>query len=294
MTDRKACVRCERQIDGLAKTCVYCNWDQNEAAPARVDAPAAAAPTDDAGRASARPRFHLPRNRIVLAIGGAAILVIAFVVGSLVHGFEPSEVKTTTAVTTTEVPKRSEPAPKANIDLVADGGSAPGDQPITSAPQVTASDEYQRDDATALASTDYAQLAQRARAAQPQAQPGFVDPRTVGATTSAAAGAAAGAAPPVRDVPMASSAAPRRVTRTEPIPVYQPVPSLHVGNASTRLYLTVGSDGRVKDIDITKPIPGETPRLIGAVQNWRFRPATENGVPVAARFSVDITFHDHE
>ncbi len=73
------------------------------------------------------------------------------------------------------------------------------------------------------------------------------------------------------------------------------MPSINVGgNATARLLLTVGADGRVKDIDIARAIPGDTARLIGAVQEWRFRPATENGVPVASRFSVDITFHGNE
>jgi hypothetical protein len=34
--------------------------------------------------------------------------------------------------------------------------------------------------------------------------------------------------------------------------------------------------------------------LIQAVQNWRFRPAMENGVPVTGRVSVDITIRANE
>ena len=55
-----------------------------------------------------------------------------------------------------------------------------------------------------------------------------------------------------------------------------------------RLTLTVGTDGRVRDVDIVQPLAGEMGRLIGAVQSWRFRPATDNGVPVTSRFTVDI------
>jgi len=58
--------------------------------------------------------------------------------------------------------------------------------------------------------------------------------------------------------------------------------------------VTVGADGQVKNVDITEPIPGETSRLIESVQNWRFRPATENGTPVSARVSVTITLHPDE
>jgi hypothetical protein len=286
MSDPEGCIRCNRNIDRNAKLCPYCTWDQAATPPPRVERPIVDEPQPHVGRASARLdglksvlRFD---NRILFAIGGAALLVIIFVVGALVHGVEPNEAatQTVTAAANRPVPP---PEPKANIELVPDNA-----QPITSAPaQTPTADGSMREDATALSSTDYAALSERAKTqpAQPQ-QPGIVDPRNVGTN----------AAPPWRqpDAPMASSAAPRRAMRTEPIPVYQPVPSLHVGESSARLYLTVGADGRVKDIDIARPIAGETPRLIAAVQNWRFRPATENGVPVAARFSVDITFHANE
>jgi outer membrane biosynthesis protein TonB len=59
--------------------------------------------------------------------------------------------------------------------------------------------------------------------------------------------------------------------------------------ANARLILTVGSEGRVRSINIAQSIPGEMPRLIAAVQDWRFRPAMENGHPVTSTFAVDIT-----
>jgi outer membrane biosynthesis protein TonB len=59
--------------------------------------------------------------------------------------------------------------------------------------------------------------------------------------------------------------------------------------ANARLILTVGSEGRVQSINIAQSIPGEMPRLIAAVQDWRFRPATQNGHPVTSTFAVDIT-----
>jgi hypothetical protein len=85
------------------------------------------------------------------------------------------------------------------------------------------------------------------------------------------------------------TASPRAQTSrmTQPVPEYQPVPSLH-GHGHARLTLTVGTDGRVRDIDIVQPLAGEMGRLIGAVQSWRFRPAMENGTPVTSRFTVDI------
>jgi TonB family protein len=83
--------------------------------------------------------------------------------------------------------------------------------------------------------------------------------------------------------------------RTEAVPEYQPVPELHVDRDTTaHLLVTVGADGRVKDIEVVDSIPGETFRLIQAVQRWRFRPAMENGVPVTARVSVAITVRANE
>jgi len=39
---------------------------------------------------------------------------------------------------------------------------------------------------------------------------------------------------------------------------------------------------------------GGTGALINAVQHWRFRPATMNGEPVSAPYSVQIQFNGHE
>lgn len=82
------------------------------------------------------------------------------------------------------------------------------------------------------------------------------------------------------------------IPHTQPIPIYQPVPPMSVDRpTSARLFLTVGTDGRVHDINVAQSIPGEMPRLIASVQNWRFRPATQNGEPVTSTFSVDINVH---
>ena len=59
---------------------------------------------------------------------------------------------------------------------------------------------------------------------------------------------------------------------------------------TARLELIVGADGRVKEVNFKNSIPGQTPKLIAAVQSWKFKPATENGVPVAAPFTVEISF----
>lgn len=83
----------------------------------------------------------------------------------------------------------------------------------------------------------------------------------------------------------------RVIVSTRPVPQYQPIPDLVVSERVTaRLELIVGADGRVKEVNLKNSIPGQTPKLIAAVQSWKFKPATENGVPVAAPFTVEISF----
>jgi len=191
------------------------------------------------------------------------------------------------------------PEPRsANVQLVPVTDSAsPGEAPITSAPVSSSSgNTADRSDATALPSNEYAQAAARAKA---ERQATLADPRSI-------VGSPYDEQPVPRrtmqrTVPMASNMpgepplAPRRVARTVPVPQSQPIPQIHVSRTATaRLNLTIGPDGRVHEVDVIESIPGEMPKLISAVQNWRFRPATENGLPVAAHFSVDISFRANE
>jgi len=288
MAERKPCVRCERPIDANARSCVYCNWDQGLARPV-VTAPPVAAP------AYVPPPDTRVRNRILGAIAFVALVIIAFVVGSLVHGSDPSQAKAsqTPAHPAAAPAAQAEGGPRANVTLVpVDGdGSMQSEPPITSAPAQAPSAgnvdvNGDRTDATALPSGEYSAAAQRAKAERDvRTGNGIIDPRTI-------SGGVAPAAAPVNRAPRP---APPRVIHvasaphTQPIPLYQPVPPLHVDRpTSARLFLTVGTDGRVRDIDIAQSIPGEMPRLIASVQNWRFKPATQNGQPVTSTFSVDI------
>jgi len=58
--------------------------------------------------------------------------------------------------------------------------------------------------------------------------------------------------------------------------------------------LTVGSDGRVKEVEMLQTLPGITPKIVQAVQQWRFRPAERNGNPVEGTFTTDIFFKADE
>jgi hypothetical protein len=285
MSDRNPCVNCHRSIDSLAKACPFCGWDQREVPIPREEPKA---PAESA--ASAPPAPQLPIDRRILgALGIAALLILVFLIGAFVHGRQPAE---TPSPTSTINASRAETAPQhTQIDLVPAGsGVTPGQQPITSAPVTpnagSMANPYARDDATALPQSDYSQLARRAQTADQRSGLQFTDPRSITGRPDGMSAASRTTHTPI---------VPVRSARTEPVAVYQPVPSIRVdGDATARLLLTVGADGRVKDIEIARAIPGDTARLIGAVQEWRFRPATENGVAVASRFSVDITFHGNE
>ncbi|HVR41219.1 MAG TPA: energy transducer TonB [Thermoanaerobaculia bacterium] len=286
MSERKRCIRCDRLIDEWSAICPFCNWDQSQ--PVRSKPVAAPVPAPEPGFLQNRA------NRFVVLAGSfVALVIISFGLGSLFHGKDapknaPLPVKEKTD---------SRPIPRSDVPLVPmnePGGIA--EAPITSAPApniaVGVPNEYQRADATAVSSAEYTQLAARVRAEKKLA---LTDPRTL-------TGPAYAQAPQRRVVdPMppsqisSSESHPAISIRTKPVPQYQPIPDVHVDrNTTARLDLVIGADGKVKDINVRDAIPGQTAQLIAAVQSWRFRPATENGIPVAAPFSVDISFRAND
>lgn len=294
MSEQKTCIRCERPIDRYARMCVYCNWDQSQ--------PYAPRPQSAGPPSYVPPKDNRARNRILSIAGGVALIIAAFVIGTVMHGFEPKEVsaQTTGAAQTSSVPQTA--AHRADVTLVpaTDAMNAPVlEAPVTSAPPQAPGQEAS--DATALPSDQYAAVAAKAKAQKHARASETVDPRQVHGRANVEAPRPP--ATPTREeapkretrdkvfnVPMASSA-----TRTEAFPEYKPLPAIQVDHETTaRVTLTVGADGRVKDIDIIDPIPGATSKLIEAVQTWRFRPATENGTPVPARVTVTIKLHGNE
>lgn len=274
MAERKPCVKCERMIDGWARICPFCNWNQAEPVPARPMEP----PVEVA-------EYKPPQERDIRKIGliagtGVLVLIVAFLVGMIINR-DGAPKHAPEAVTDGEE-EAVVPAPRrADTQLVPMNEPGGFEQPITSAPVVpqpgqVASSQWDRSDATAVSAAEYTQLARRAQAERKQNAP-LVDPRSL---TGAAYAQGA-----------TRSSAARRVAsaRTRPVPQYQPVPRMRA-SGSARLDLTIGPDGRVRTISVRKALRGNNAALIGAVQKWRFRPATQNGQPVSAPYSVEISF----
>ena len=287
MSERQPCVRCARQIDASAKICPYCNWDQNATPPAQEP------PKPQAVLDYRPPEEYGLRKKAMFAGAGALTLVAAFVVGMVINsdGAPKNAPKTVEEqVADEQDARRTTSVKRADTPLVPVEG--PGiEQPITSAPVSAApglgSDDYQRSDATAVAASDYAELAKRAQAEKKRLA-ATVDPRSL--TGPAYVPPAA----PRREVTSqagGSSPQPERriALRTRPVPQYQPMPSISA-TGTARLSLMVGADGRVKEINIERALGRDTAQLISTVRSWRFKPATLNGDPIAAPYSVEIKF----
>lgn len=296
MSERKNCVRCGRPIDIAARSCPYCNWWQADAPPASE-----AKPMTPAAAEFVPPPERRMQRKLLGVIAFAALLVIAFVVGSFIHGFEPSDIKAAedqihhkqdvNPVTTTQPPANTKPAPapmQPNIQLVPvpDGAmsTAPAQQPMNTVPAQSASANSSTD-ATAMTSGQYG----AAQTAQAPTTPQPVDPRSLTGTAFNGASTGTPASRP-HHTPIQRLPEPTHVVQTQPVPEYQPVPGIRA-RGTARLGLTIDSSGRVRDIEVLQSAQGDMGRLIGAVQSWRFRPAMENGQPVPARFTVEINFN---
>lgn len=306
MSERRRCIRCDRGIDAWAKICPFCNQDQSDPVPAVASPVAEYTP----------PAEKSLKRKLLLFGGGLLMLMAAFGVGMVINrDGTPDKAPETIEEQIAENEPKPTPAKRADTQLIP--VNEPIDQPITSAPMATPAagmpNEYQRHDATAVSSVEYAQLAARAQAERKAtAQQAAVDPRSItGRAYAQAPPRHTIARPPVdparqgsqqQQTPMTSAApAPgssisgAAVPRTRPVPEYQPVPNISVARSQTvRLDLMVGADGRVEEVKLRDTVPGQTARIISTVQRWRFKPATENGRPVAAPVSVDISFRGND
>ena len=57
------------------------------------------------------------------------------------------------------------------------------------------------------------------------------------------------------------------------------------------LQATIDKNGDVTDTKVLKPLPmGLAEAAVSAVEQWKFRPATLNGRPVAVYYNLTVTF----
>lgn len=79
---------------------------------------------------------------------------------------------------------------------------------------------------------------------------------------------------------------------SSPEPVYPQSGSLAKIEGIERLQLIVGIDGNPHDIRVIKSLSPEfDEKAIAAVKQWKFKPATKDGKPVAAYIMIEINFH---
>lgn len=296
MSDNRRCIRCERGIDAWAKLCPYCNWDQSNTAPPPAPQLREAAPVR-----SEDDLKDLIKRKGLYAGGGVLILIVAFLVGMIINS--DGAPKTAPEPIAEQDQKVIPPVKRADTPLVPTNERGGIEQPITSAPVAAQPNglpsAYDRSDATAVSSSEYNQLARRARA-EKERMDVLVDPRSLSGVAYAqgqrparpvaqmpmqGVGNVPNGVPPVAEAPRRGHAS----IRTRPVPQYQPIPHI-AARGTARLSLLIGPDGRVRDINIERALDRNTVDLVAAVQRWRFKPATENGEPVSAPYSVDISF----
>jgi protein TonB len=308
MSESKACIKCGRGIDQWASICPFCNWDQHAAPPTpeEVAAPSPAAsyvPPEEGG---------LKRKALMLG-AGALLLVASFGVGVVINrDGAPTRAPETLEEQAAEHNAENIQKPRRADTPLVPAGAGGVEQPITSAPAAGSPtstnpngglSEYDRTDATAVSAVEYSEMAKRAKA-EKERMASLVDPRSL---TGPAYAQAPRRPQPVHPVTQHSASASQiasnpdlpasrtnpsvhRAVRTRPIAEYRPVPSLRA-NGVAKLTLLIGADGEVKRVSIDQPLSGgNTAQLLAAVQRWRFKPATEDGEPVAAPYSVEIRF----
>lgn len=311
--DRMPCPHCGRVIDAIARMCVYCNRDPQappserklEAAPLPPPPPSV---SSNPVAATVLPKIRAAEQKVgakVLMIAAAAMLLMAsFAVGGLYYAFSkrapqtPAEEEGAPLVMDAEQPDVTGlalPTGTPIVTAVPPGTytSAPAPAPGMPAPSPMEAGA----DATALPSDQYAQIAAQAqRVANTPATFQSADPRLV-QTPPPGLGAPAAPAPRRPAAPQ-QAAVPVQTQHTGKYtharPVSQPLPNFgRVRQGGTvRLTLTVGTNGRVEEVQILESVPGLTSKVISAVQRWRFEPATRDGQPVRGQFPVDITFNE--
>ena len=76
-----------------------------------------------------------------------------------------------------------------------------------------------------------------------------------------------------------------------PCPMYDDASRKAKIEGTVRLKITVMRDGQIKDPKIVNSLTKELDnRMVDAVYQWKFEPATKNGKPMPTQFDVECTF----
>jgi TonB family protein len=130
--------------------------------------------------------------------------------------------------------------------------------------------------------------ASSARPAAPAAEPGRAsDPPKTDKAIASPVAPAAPAAPPIFNIgePGVIGA----IALAKPLPPWQPAPSEAKLNFYGIVEIIVGEDGRVVTATILKSVNARyDSQLLAATRNWKFRPATKDGVPVRFRYTMTV------
>ncbi len=73
-------------------------------------------------------------------------------------------------------------------------------------------------------------------------------------------------------------------------PVYPPAAKLARVQGAVRMSVTIGQDGRVRNLEVLEGHPLLIPSAIEAVKEWVYKPTLLNGQPVEVLTTVDVNF----
>lgn len=109
------------------------------------------------------------------------------------------------------------------------------------------------------------------------------------ATTTATAAAQSYSAGPQFEYPVAGAQAPAIIWKTAPEYTAQAKQAGIEGTVV--LYVEVGTNGRAQRVRVLKGLGyGLDVKAIDALHQWRFRPGTKDGVPVATPATIEVRF----
>jgi TonB family protein len=321
MNPKKNCLRCNRLIDAEARICPFCNQEQMvetlDGSTKPVTQPSPPSPSPIWGAGSERSR----RRKIILTAGGVILLIATFFGGWLLYALGQGDRGRAQDAEEIPVAETEDPTPLPDLTLVADHRADPNIDPAYTSrlgEELNAElpEEFQRRDATALPWAVYQRVAAEEEIRETERRARLVDPREVTeaarprqpvarverapegpGTPPRPLGEIPGAAPPVAEAPapapqqaqQAQAPEAAGIVQTKPKPVSQPLPSIVSRVPGTiRLNLTVGANGRVQNVEVLQQMPGVTPRVVAAVREWRFQPATIDGRPIESNYQVEI------